>query len=76
MVLAYFNPVLNPDPANMATPIDITTMAVLHAAVATEYFCHSIVRFLSKSSKECSTRTVLMSDIAKAAKNVQQEQYL
>ena len=36
-----------------------------HAVVATEFFCpsRSIVRFLSKSSIECSTGTVPMSDI-------------
>ena len=31
--------------------------------IATEFFCPSIVRFLSKSSIECSTGTVPMSDI-------------
>ena len=44
-----FNPVLDPDPATMATPIDIAAT--------------NSVRFLSKSSIECSTRTVPMSDI-------------
>ena len=34
-----------------------------HAAVPTEFFCPSTDRFLSKSSIECSTRTVPMSDI-------------
>ena len=34
-----------------------------HAVVATEFFCPSIVMFLSKSSIECSTGTVPMSDI-------------
>ena len=50
-------------PSNHCHAYRQLSSSMAEAVVATEFFCPSIVRFLSKSNIKCSVRTVPMSDM-------------